>query len=513
MNPEKRLIGGRKYLIFYLDDNGIPVEKEFATKYIKQHISLTGEYLEEKHGFFSPDGRDMGPHDYQDKIRGCLFGGAIGDALGYPVEFMSDKEILRRYGAEGVHEYTLSGFNREALVSDDTQMALFTANGLLVADTRASLQGDKRKPRETVAEAYQDWLATQEKRYHPATVRTSWILCATELHNQRAPGNTCLTALRQERDRPRHDDFLHPAINDSKGCGGIMRVAPIALNYPNMSLRDVTTEAAQIAAITHGHPLGYLSAAVLAYIIHRIVYPGAYWLPLREIVEEARDMVSEWFHGEEHVSTLKKIINLALELSENAESDAHNIAYIGEGWVAEETLGIALYCALRYQNDFSKGVIAAVNHKGVSDSTGAVTGNILGARLGFRKIEDKWKWDLELFDVILALSDDIFYSRKKEARVYRASEWKEKYVEMQACYNKDYQYFQFVEEPFSGICFRVNVPISYQILNRRAPVTRWEGRPTVCDLYWKEKYDYSEVFDRKLMRKFKTYESVKWMPW
>ena len=71
------------------------------------------------------------------------------------------------------------------------------------------------------------------------------------------------------------------------------------------------------------------------------------------------------------------------------------------------TLGISLYCALKYQNDFSAGIIAAVNHKGDSDSTGAVTGNILGALLGYNAIDDQWKEDLELSDVILEIADDL----------------------------------------------------------------------------------------------------------
>ena len=70
-------------------------------------------------------------------------------------------------------------------------------------------------------------------------------------------------------------------------------------------------------------------------------------------------------------------------------------------------MGISLYCALRYQNDFSAGVIASVNHKGDSDSTGAVTGNILGALVGYGAIEDKWKEKLELRDVILEIADDL----------------------------------------------------------------------------------------------------------
>ena len=75
--------------------------------------------------------------------------------------------------------------------------------------------------------------------------------------------------------------------------------------------------------------------------------------------------------------------------------------------MAEEALGISLYCALKYQDDFSAGIIASVNHKGDSDSTGAITGNILGALLGYDAIDEKWKEKLELKDVILEISDDL----------------------------------------------------------------------------------------------------------
>ena len=67
-----------------------------------------------------------------------------------------------------------------------------------------------------------------------------------------------------------------------------------------------------------------------------------------------------------------------------------------------------MYCALKYENDFGRGIIAAVNHKGDSDSTGAVAGNILGARVGLSRIPDKYVKDLELKDVILQVADDLW---------------------------------------------------------------------------------------------------------
>ena len=124
-------------------------------------------------------------------------------------------------------------------------------------------------------------------------------------------------------------------------------------------------------------------------------------------------------------------MDLALTLSENGESDLDNIHRIGEGWVAEETLGIALYCSMRYPNDFSAGVIASINHKGDSDSTGAVTGNILGALLGYEAIEAKWKKDLELSDVILEMADDLCHGcQMSEYSHYRDPDWERKYIYM-----------------------------------------------------------------------------------
>ena len=108
------------------------------------------------------------------------------------------------------------------------------------------------------------------------------------------------------------------------------------------------------------------------------------------------------------------LYSFAIELSENKEDDLDNIHKLGEGWVAEKTMGISLYCALKYQNDFSAGVIASVNHNGDSDSTGAVTGNILGAWIGYEAIENKWKDNLELLDVILELADDLCMTGKNE---------------------------------------------------------------------------------------------------
>lgn len=372
-----------------------------------------------------------------DQIKGCLLGGAAGDALGYAVEFMSEQEIFGKFGKQGITEYQLDHKTGKALISDDTQMSLFTANGILVGDTRGSMRGIQGYPRSYVARAYREWYWTQimsmqevhSDEWCSRYGKFSWLLDIEELYARRAPGNTCLSALRTWEPR---ENYIETRVNQSKGCGGIMRVAPLALKYDTVEMDILDFEGAQLAAITHGHSLGYMPAAVLVHVINRIVFSSdAAGVNLKKVVVEARDKVSELFQGDPHLKELVRIINLALDLAENDDEDLHNIHEIGEGWVAEETLGIALYCSLRHQRDFTSGITAAVNHKGDSDSTGAVTGNILGAYLGYEAIEEKWQKNLELSDVLLEMATDLCHGcQMSEFSHYKDKEWIAKYMNM-----------------------------------------------------------------------------------
>ena len=294
-------------------------------------------------------------------------------------------------------------------ISDDTQMTLFTANGLLVGDTRMALRGIGAQPHDYVSRAYQDWLITQRTSAPARDTHASicWLIDIPALYRCRAPGNTCLSALTQQQGQPPLESYIGHPQNHSKGCGGVMRVAPLGVSrYAAVPIEALDREGAELAAITHGHSLGYMPAAVLTHILHRIVYPEQAQT-LLQIVCEARDTVRALFAGDKHLDELTTRIDLAIRLADNDDPDLANIHRLGEGWVAEETLAIAVYCALRHADDFSAGIIAAVNHCGDSDSTGAVTGNILGALLGYDAIDKAWTRDLELRDVILELADDL----------------------------------------------------------------------------------------------------------
>lgn len=95
-----------------------------------------------------------------DKIRGSLMAGAAGDTLGYAVEFKKFKDIISRYGGSGITRFELNERGK-AEISDDTQMTLFTANGVLMGLTRGAMTGIGGAPEDYVSGAYMDWYKTQ----------------------------------------------------------------------------------------------------------------------------------------------------------------------------------------------------------------------------------------------------------------------------------------------------------------------------------------------------------------
>ena len=323
-----------------------------------------------------------------DRYRGCLLGGAAGDALGYPVEFLSLADIRERYGPAGITSYALQ--HGVAQISDDTQMTLFTANGLLFYETRRRIGAPGGGSVIGAATAcYRDWLTTQREPFRPETwnhtAHTAWLMNVPELYQRRAPGITCMEAIAQGAggtiDRP---------INQSKGCGGIMRVAPAGLRLSEPGGAGLL--AAQLAAVTHGHELGYLPAGVLGYCVSALVHGETD--SILGAVQSGLTWAAQRFSDAQHLTALVHLVEKAVHLStEDVEDTAGDPASWGRAGWRRRPLAIAVYCALKYENDFDRALIAAVNHSGDSDSTGAVTGNLLGARLGLAGIPAKYLED------------------------------------------------------------------------------------------------------------------------
>jgi ADP-ribosylglycohydrolase len=332
----------------------------------------------------------------------------VGDALGAPVEFDSRATIDSRFGAAGIRDFA-PAYGRVGAITDDTQMTLFTAEGLMRAQNRMRERGICHPP-SVIWHAYARWLQTQggevASRDPPfEEMPDGWLFHVSALHAGRAPGNTCLGAITAGRmgspDTP---------INDSKGCGGVMRAAPAGVLPPG----NPFDSGCEVAALTHGHPAGYLTAGYLASVINALLDGHELsWAATRARAELEKHVLALGPALREKGEECSRAVDRALTLSEETPASADGVELLGAGWVAEEALAIALYCALG-SSSFEEGVILAVNHGGDSDSTGAIAGNILGAQLGPDAIPNRWLAALELRAEIETVAEDLARHRSRE---------------------------------------------------------------------------------------------------
>ena len=337
----------------------------------------------------------------QDLYLGCLIGGAVGDALGAPVEFMSSGEIANQFGPGGIQDY-VPAFGKIGAVTDDTQMTLFTAEGILRSWVRAFVHAPNAIPT-AIAMAYQRWLHTQGLK-HPLHNHclNGWMITHKNLFARRAPGGACLSGLQSMQTQG------DVAKNDSKGCGGVMRVAPVGMYYASLAARvdanklgwlnEAFSTGCRSAAITHGHPTGQLASGAFAAIVMQLLAK----VSLDDAIETMLPLLTARPDHEE--TTLA--IEMARRLAKDRPNELGAIVQLGGGWIAEEALAIAIYCALSAP-DFRSGVVLAVNHSGDSDSTGSMAGQLLGAIYGAKATPASWRVPLELAAVIEAVAYDL----------------------------------------------------------------------------------------------------------
>ena len=361
---------------------------------------------------------DTSSIDYKDRVLGCFLGGAIGDALGYQCEF--ERGIKEREFKTFADDY--------GIFSDDTQMMLFTANALLWGQTRAAAKGIAPTPIDCINLAYRDWYCTQNE-LPPESANVSWIDKVPAMRHRRAPGFTCLNATAITNAPEKHGTIKQP-VNQSKGCGCTMRVAPIGLFAKN--LKEAVELGADSAALTHGHPLGIISTAFLAGLIYEIAHDTnrKFSEQLHLAFEYTNQFATLQFHRQ-YQQDFTKIMRKAFELSRNNFHDQANINELGQGWVAEEAVAIAVYCCLRHQDDFDDAVIASVNHDGDSDSTGVIAGNIMGARLGVAAIPPYYLDHIEHRNLIQELATDFAEGAPKDIdSLPEDSPWIVKYIHL-----------------------------------------------------------------------------------
>lgn len=321
-----------------------------------------------------------------DRIKGCLLGGAVGDALGAPVEFLEWNAIRATFGAQGIVDYA-PAYGRLGAITDDTQMMLFTAEGLLRAYVRGSSRGLCHVP-SVVHHALLRWLITQDYSPGIPVSLDGWLLQERALWSRRAPGNTCLQALIASKDLGQF------AENNSKGCGAVMRVAPCAF------FSNAFDYAADSGRLTHGHPTGYLAAGLFADILQRMADGQG---SLEHSVTESLATNGDKPGMEETRVLIERVL---FYFYEGYHPTPERIDELGGGWIAEEALAIGIWCALLTPS-FEQGVIKAVNHSGDSDSTGLIAGHLLGIQHGLTAIPERWLEGLELRSAIEKVAKDI----------------------------------------------------------------------------------------------------------
>ena len=237
-----------------------------------------------------------------------------------------------------------------------------------------------------------------------------------EMYSERAPGNTCMSSLSSGLC----GSLAYP-INDSAGCGGVMRVAPIGFINSFITFDSIMKLGAESTAITHGNPRAYLPSALMSAIIHNIIYNQDN--ELDTIIMDSLVSMTMAFNNDPGIEDFYNLIMKSIKLAHNNKPDEPNISEIGQGWVGDEALAIAIYTSMRYYDSFDDCIIAAVNHSGDSDSTGAIAGNIVGAYLGISNIDDKWINNVELLDILDTMSNDLYNANNTENK-----SWKKRYI-------------------------------------------------------------------------------------
>jgi ADP-ribosylglycohydrolase len=373
-------------VFWYFNRNGLQTETAEHARWERRYPS----------GRFTP--KPKGP-DLRSRLRGSLLAGAIGDALGAKTEFDSIDRIREIAGPDGITDF-IPAYGGAGRITDDTQMTLFTLEALIRAHAQQRRTGSADVVH-SLQMAYQRWLHTQGVTWDRARGPQSaveapdgWLVTHQELFSRRAPGLTCFGELEAYGRSGVRGTTARP-VNNSKGCGGVMRAAPIALWSDDLA--EVFRLGAESAALTHGHPSGYLSSGCFAVIVRELLHGK----PLLDAVAAARaELVKHAGHEEQSTA-----LDTALALAEQGPPTPEKLESLGQGNVGETALSMSVYVALT-TTDADSALLAAVNHSGDSDSTGSVCGNLVGAMYGEEALRKSWLDRLELRDVIAGLADD-----------------------------------------------------------------------------------------------------------
>jgi len=307
-------------------------------------------------------GRALGKSHHEDRCIGCLLGVACGDILGANLEFKTQAEILSDHGR--VEDFLDSSWRPLGRYTDDTEMTLALATSLIEC---------KQLSVTHCATTYARFFASEPRRgYGPAA-------------------SLVLEALCDGADPLATGRLVYP--EGSFANGGVMRIAPVGLafrNAPDQVLREAIRRA---LVCTHVHPDAMDSAAVQAKAVARLCSENAVHTQqfLADLAAAA--------HGGVLRSKLTLVAQAVMESCAPQDFLGHLCTPNEYGAAfqihAAEALCCGLWSFVCHPDDPEECIIEAVNLGGDTDTVGAITGALAGARHGTAWIPRRWYDQIE----------------------------------------------------------------------------------------------------------------------
>ena len=333
--------------------------------------------------------------------RGCLLGLAIGDAMGYPVDTKTWKQIQEEYGPYGLMGYDLR--NGYAEVSSHSQLAAFSCNGLLLGLTRGQVYGKMAPFVRYVALAQQEW-AVGQRRYDQPSRNHCWVFRIPEMRHRHCTDTRMVETLNRGKLGSLEDPvnrYDTPASLASAIAAGIFA------DPGRLKAEERDRLGAECVALTHGHPLAFLPGAMVAHLISACLrHPEK---PLKMLIRGALKSLQEHFVREypREVSQITALVEQAVSLAEERLVQPYEAMERLKCDTGAEVLAGALYAALFCEDDFDNAMIIAVNHSGRSAAVGSLAGAILGARMGEEALPEFYMDGLYIADALRDLADDL----------------------------------------------------------------------------------------------------------
>lgn len=331
------------------------------------------------------------------KILEVLAAGCLGDAYGYPVEFLQWDVIQKRYGTKGLLE--LLPNPDIPVATDDTQMTLFIAESILQVATDLNIMS-RHDLVESAELSMLDWYHTQLPA-DSVSAESLLLQFNKDLCCRRAPGNTCLSSLQTRNYKP---TYLDAELNNSKGCGVVMRSAPYAFLH-KMDGDSVWATAGWSGYLTHCHPDGWGSGAALAYLMHKVLAGASFEEAIKATSQKCAQTAAVNPKFQFTGPLLEKA--LAYSLMPDQLDPDRMCNELGEAWTGDEALAVSVYAALR-----AKSVLEAIqigtNHRGDSDSTASIAGQLAALRFGMTDDEYALFKQVDLAPVVEYMAEQLF---------------------------------------------------------------------------------------------------------